>query len=138
MVCACTCATPSFKELLMHMCIDDLSSFTIMCFSKKFEKHVLVNDDRLSMCMSNYLEGVVHVHAHTIIFYACSAHAHCVKVLDWTRLSSWMRAETAVKSESAGGLMVKALGQKLRDLGSSPSQHSPFPASKIALEKIIY
>ena len=34
--------------------------------------------------------------------------------------------------------MVKALGQKLRDLGSSPSWHSPFPATKIALEKIIY
>ena len=34
--------------------------------------------------------------------------------------------------------MVKALGQKSRDLGSSPSQCSPFPATKIALEKIIY
>ena len=33
-------------------------------------------------------EGNVHVHAHPIIFYACSAHVHCVKVLDRTRLSS--------------------------------------------------
>ena len=34
--------------------------------------------------------------------------------------------------------MVKAPSQKSRDLGSSPSWHSPFPATKIALEKIIY
>ena len=33
-----------------------------------------------------------------------------------------------MRSESASGLMVKALGWKLRDLGLSPSQCSPFPA----------
>ena len=43
-----------------------------------------------------------------------------------------------MRSKSAGGLMVKALGRKSRDLGSSPSRRSPFPASKIALEKINY
>ena len=30
-----------------------------------------------------------------------------------------------------GHSMVKALSQKSRDLGSSPSWHSPFPASKL-------
>ena len=41
-----------------------------------------------------------------------------------------------MRSESAGGLMVKALGRNSRDLGSSPSWHSPFPASKrIALRE---
>ena len=34
--------------------------------------------------------------------------------------------------------MVKAPSQKSRDLGSGPSWCSPFPATKIALEKIIY
>ena len=43
-----------------------------------------------------------------------------------------------MRSESAGGLMVKALGQKSRDLGSSPSWHSPFPALKIALRKLLF
>ena len=43
-----------------------------------------------------------------------------------------------MRSKSAGGLMVKALGQKSRDLGLSPSRHSNFSCYKIALEKIIY
>ena len=47
-----------------------------------------------------------------------------------------VESQTAEKSESAGGLMVKALGQKLRDLDSSPSQCSPFLCYKIALEKV--
>ena len=83
-------------------------------------------------------EGDAHTHAHPIIFYACSVHAHCVKVLDRTRLSSWMRVKQQGRSESAGGVMVKVLGRKSRDLGSSPNRRSPFPATKIALEKIIY
>ena len=84
------------------------------------------------MCMSiSSKEGDVHVHVHPIIFYACSAHAHCVKVLDQTCLSSWIGVKTAVRSESAGGLIVKALGWKSRDLGLSPSWHSPFPATKL-------
>ena len=43
-----------------------------------------------------------------------------------------------MRSKSAGGLMVKALGQNLRDLGLSPSQWLTFSCYKIALEKIIY
>ena len=35
-----------------------------------------------------------------------------------------------MRSESAGGLMVKALSWNSRDLDLSPSWHSPFPASK--------
>ena len=32
----------------------------------------------MHMCMSiSSKEGDVHVHAHPIIFYACSAHAQC-------------------------------------------------------------
>ena len=41
-----------------------------------------------------------------------------------------------MRSESAGGLKVKALGQTPRDLGLSPSQCSNFSCYKIALEKI--
>ena len=51
----------------------------------------VVNDDRSSMCMCMRIsskEGDVHVHVHPIIFYACSAHVQCVKVLDQTHLSS--------------------------------------------------
>ena len=44
-----------------------------------------------------------------------------------------------MRNESAGGLKVKALGQTLRDAGSSPAQHSNFSCSiKIALEKILF
>ena len=32
---------------------------------------------------------------------------------------------------TTGGLKVKALGQTLRDAGSSPAWHSSFPASKL-------
>ena len=43
-----------------------------------------------------------------------------------------------IRQESAGGLVVKALGQKLRDLGLSPSQHSPFPALNCPRENYLF
>ena len=49
------------------------------------------NDDRslMRMCMSiSSKEGDVHAHAHPIIFYACSAHAHHVKVIDQTHFKA--------------------------------------------------
>ena len=42
--------------------------------------------------------------------------------------SSWIRVKEQQGAKSAGGLKVKALGQTLRDAGSSPAQHSTFPA----------
>ena len=71
-------------------------NYLLIYDNKQFEKHIMVNDDRLlmHMCMSNSSkEGIVHVHAHPIIFYTCSAHVQCVKVLEQTCLSSWMRAK---------------------------------------------
>ena len=43
-----------------------------------------------------------------------------------------------MRSESAGGLMVKTLSQKMRDLGLSPSQHSPFPALNCSRENYLF
>ena len=58
-----------------------------------------------------------------------------VKVMDWTN-QLLAKSERAVRSESAGGLKVKALDWTLRDLGSSPSQHSNFSCSiNLLLEK---
>ena len=63
---------------------------------KQFEKHYGIDGDRSPMRMHMSIsskEDDVHAHVHPIIFYACSAHVHCVKVLDRACLSSWLRVK---------------------------------------------
>ena len=99
----------------------------------------MVNDDRslMRMHMSNSSkEGIAHAHAHPL-FILHAVHMCSVKVIDQIHLKLLVKSLTAVRSESAGGLMVMALIQKSRDLGLSPSWCSPFPALNCS-EKILF
>ena len=53
-------------------------------------------------------------------------------------ISSWIRVKEQQGAKSAGGLKVRALGQTPRDLGSSPSQCSTFPALNICFERKLF
>ena len=70
----------------------------------------------------------MHAHADPIILYACSAHVQCQGHGIRHNKSSWIRVKEQQGAKSAGGLKVKALSLTPRDAGSSPAQHSTFPA----------
>ena len=79
------------------------------------------------MCMNISLKrDNVHVHLHPKYIVACSAHAQPVS-RSWNltqTIDSWIRVKT--RSESAGGLKVRALTQTARDAGLSPAWCSIF------------
>ena len=68
----------------------------------------------------------MHAHLHPIILCACSPHVQCQGHGIGHNKSSYIRVKEQRGAKSAGGLKVKALGQTLRDAGSSPAQHSSF------------
>ena len=90
------------------------------------------------MCMHMSIsskEGDVHVHVHPIIFYACSAHVHCVKVVDQTCLKL-LDKSSAVRSESAGGLKVRHLAGNQGIWVRVPVGTQTFPATKLLYRKL--